>query len=113
MHGALEGGLTKILMHYTVKNPSVDRVMTARTQFLSNVGKLALKVGSALDTEAVKKRSKRLDRLLSVTSSSASTEKIDHTCRDLDKVLENVIEFLKYYNTLTYHPMIDHVLGRL
>ena len=45
----LDKATTTILRKYAIKNPSLDKVMAARTQLFSNVGKLALKIGAALE----------------------------------------------------------------
>ena len=45
----LDNATTTILRKYAIKNPSLDKVMAARTQLFSNVGKLALKIGAALE----------------------------------------------------------------
>ena len=52
--GRFEGAITKILCHYIVKSASLDKVMSARTMLFSNMGKLALKLGCALDAAATK-----------------------------------------------------------
>ena len=50
----LDGAIKDILRHYKVINPDMDKVMTARSQLFSNIGKLALKVGTALEQASVK-----------------------------------------------------------
>ena len=52
--GRFEVAITKILCHYLVKSASLDKVMSARTMLFSNIGKLALKLGCALDAAATK-----------------------------------------------------------
>ena len=52
----METALVDILRHYTVTNPSVDKVMAARARVFANVGKLALKVGMAIEQADCKAR---------------------------------------------------------
>ena len=50
----LDKVVTKWIRHYVIQNPSVDKVMLARRDLFSQIGKLALKVGSALEKETLK-----------------------------------------------------------
>jgi len=50
----LEGAIKELLRHYPVKNPGLDKVMSARSQLFSNFVKLALKIGAALDSAQLK-----------------------------------------------------------
>ena len=51
----IESTTTDLVRIYTLRNPSADKVMAARTQLFSNFGKLILKVRAAL-CQAVQKR---------------------------------------------------------
>ena len=51
---ALEGVVKKLISHYKVIDPQQDKVMSARVHMFSNIGKLALKVASALEQANVK-----------------------------------------------------------
>ena len=50
----LEGAVKKLISHYKVADPQQDKVMSARVHMFSNIGKLALKVASALEQANVK-----------------------------------------------------------
>ena len=50
----LEKALIRILRHYNVDKPELDKIMVARTNLLAAFGRLALRIGRALEEEAVK-----------------------------------------------------------
>ena len=50
----LDRSVKGLIDHYQVKNPTQDKVMSARVHMCANIGKLAMKVASALDAGTVK-----------------------------------------------------------